>query len=208
MIKILIKKLIIIYKYRNLDVKIKSINTISIKDIINNNIVLHDKSCIWEKIILKWKIEIWEYSYINWPNSIIHWSNLHSIKIWKFCSISWWVSIISRNDHDFKKISTSDSFLKLYTDNISSDVWWNINIGNDVWIWCNVIILPWVDIWNWVIIWAWSIVTKNIPDYAIVAWNPAKIIKYRFNDEILKELKNINWENINKNEILKITKRL
>lgn len=52
-------------------------------------------------------------------------------------------------------------------------------IGNDVWIGANVIILPGVTVGNHCILAAGSIVTKNIPDYAIVGGNPAKVIKYR-----------------------------
>ncbi|MBQ4630515.1 MAG: acyltransferase [Clostridia bacterium] len=52
-------------------------------------------------------------------------------------------------------------------------------IGNDVWIGSRVTILPGVTIGNHVIIGAGSIVTKDIPDYAIAAGNPARVKKYR-----------------------------
>lgn len=52
-------------------------------------------------------------------------------------------------------------------------------IGNDVWIGTRAIIMPGVKIGNGVIIGAGSVVTKDIPDYAIVGGVPAKIIKYR-----------------------------
>lgn len=52
-------------------------------------------------------------------------------------------------------------------------------IGNDVWIGRRVIILPGVHIGNGVIIGAGAVVTKDVPDYAVVAGNPARIIKYR-----------------------------
>ena len=54
-----------------------------------------------------------------------------------------------------------------------------IYIGNDVWLGARVIVLPDVIIGNHVIIGAGSVVTKNIPDYAIAAGNPAKIIRMR-----------------------------
>jgi maltose O-acetyltransferase len=57
----------------------------------------------------------------------------------------------------------------------------NVNIGNDVWIGGQVIILPGVTIGNHSIIAAGSVVTKNIPDYSIVGGNPAKVIRYRTN---------------------------
>ena len=52
-------------------------------------------------------------------------------------------------------------------------------IGDDVWIGGRVIILPGVKIGNGAIIGAGSVVTKDVPEYSIVAGNPAKIIKYR-----------------------------
>jgi maltose O-acetyltransferase len=52
-------------------------------------------------------------------------------------------------------------------------------IGNDVWIGTKVIILPGLNIGSHSIIGAGSVVTKNVPEYAIVAGSPAKIIKFR-----------------------------
>ena len=52
-------------------------------------------------------------------------------------------------------------------------------IGNDVWIGGRVTILPGVHIGNGAIIGAGAVVTKNVPDYAIVGGNPAKVIRYR-----------------------------
>ena len=54
-----------------------------------------------------------------------------------------------------------------------------IHIGNDVWIGARVIILPGVKIGNHCIIGAGSVVTKDVPDYAIVGGVPAKIIRMR-----------------------------
>jgi maltose O-acetyltransferase len=55
-------------------------------------------------------------------------------------------------------------------------------IGNDVWIGTRVIILSGISIGNGAIIAAGSIVTKDVPDFAIVGGNPARIIKYRLNE--------------------------
>lgn len=54
-----------------------------------------------------------------------------------------------------------------------------VTIGNDVWIGARVIILPGVTIGNGVIVGAGAVVTKDVPDYMIVAGNPAKIIRER-----------------------------
>ena len=52
-------------------------------------------------------------------------------------------------------------------------------VGNDVWIGTNAVIMPGVTVGNGVIIGAGAVVTKDIPDYAIVGGIPARIIKYR-----------------------------
>lgn len=52
-------------------------------------------------------------------------------------------------------------------------------LGNDIWTGANIIILPGRKIGNGVIIGAGSVITKDIPDYAIVGGNPARIIKFR-----------------------------
>lgn len=52
-------------------------------------------------------------------------------------------------------------------------------IGNDVWIGGRVTILPGVHVGNGVIIGAGAVVSKDVPDYAIVGGNPARILKYR-----------------------------
>lgn len=52
-----------------------------------------------------------------------------------------------------------------------------VKIGNNVWIGSNVTILPGVEIGEGAVVGAGSVVTKNVPQYSIVAGNPAKIIK-------------------------------
>lgn len=84
-----------------------------------------------------------------------------------------------------------------------------IVIGNDVWIGAGAIILPGVTIGNGAIIGAGAVITKNVPDYAVVAGIPARVIKYRFQPEEIRILNKIKWwdwpeEQIKKNvELLK-----
>jgi acetyltransferase-like isoleucine patch superfamily enzyme len=54
-----------------------------------------------------------------------------------------------------------------------------IIVGNDVWIGANVTILKGVSIGNGAVIGAGSVVTKDVPEYAIAAGNPARVVKYR-----------------------------
>ena len=62
-----------------------------------------------------------------------------------------------------------------------------VNIGEYVWVGARTIILPGVSIGRGVVIGAGSVVSSDIPDYAVVGGNPAKIIKYR-DDKIFEDL--------------------
>lgn len=77
-------------------------------------------------------------------------------------------------------------------------------IGNDVWIGRSAIILPGVSVGNGAVIGAGSVVTKNIPAYAIAAGNPAKIIRYRFEETVIDRLEKIKWWEFSDDEIDKI----
>lgn len=93
------------------------------------------------------------------------------IKIGNNCSISQHITIIASNHNTAKDI------------NINQQGWDKKKIGvlieDDVWIGANSVILPGVTIGKGAVIGAGSVVTKNIPEYAIAAGNPAKVIKYR-----------------------------
>ena len=66
-------------------------------------------------------------------------------------------------------------------------------IGNDVWIGSGVKIMEDVTIHDGAVVAAGAIVTKDVPPYAIVGGVPAKIIKYRFDDETIKKLLDLKW---------------
>ncbi|WP_458700068.1 DapH/DapD/GlmU-related protein [Sulfurospirillum sp. 1307] len=74
-------------------------------------------------------------------------------------------------------------------------------VGHDVWIGHNVTVMGGVTIGNGAVIGSGAIVTKDIPAYAIVVGNPAKIIKFRFNSEIIDKLQEIQWWNWDKDKI-------
>lgn len=70
-----------------------------------------------------------------------------------------------------------------------------ITIGNDVWIGLRAIVMGGVTIGDGAIVAANSVVTKDVPPYAIVGGVPAKVIKMRFCDENINKLKNLKWWN-------------
>ena len=123
--------------------------------------------------------------------------------IGKYCSIAPHV-YISPYSHPTKYLSTSSSFYKLHTSNgiatsnapddpFQFEEFKGCNIGNDVWIAVNAVILDGITIGDGAVIAANSTVTHDIPPYAIVAGSPARIIKYRFSQDIIDRLLAIRW---------------
>lgn len=101
---------------------------------------------------------------------------------------------IGLGNHSLEEYSTSpyiynDTFLKKRRKEDFSPV----HIGNDCWIGANVLILDGIKIGNGVVIGAGSIVTKNIPDFAIVVGSPARVIRYRFDETTASFINNSLW---------------
>ncbi|MBR6576442.1 MAG: CatB-related O-acetyltransferase [Akkermansia sp.] len=68
-----------------------------------------------------------------------------------------------------------------------------VHIGSDVWIGNGVFIKNGINIGHGAIVGAHSVVTKDVPPYAIVAGNPAKLIRYRFSEDIIEKLLELKW---------------
>ena len=135
------------------------------------------------------------YSSIGDYSSIGRYSKITHTEIGKFCSISWDVTI-NAVQHNYKHIS-SHSFSKRpdYNFGVEDDLRNHefVKIKNDVWVGAGVIILPGLTIGNGAVLAAGSVVTSHVPDYAIVAGVPARIIKYRFDEKTIARLLNIQW---------------
>ena len=68
-----------------------------------------------------------------------------------------------------------------------------IIIGNDVWIGQNVTVMPGVHIGDGAIIGTNSVVAKDIPPYSIAVGNPCRIVRKRFDDELIELLLKLRW---------------
>jgi serine acetyltransferase len=77
----------------------------------------------------------------------------------------------------------------------------DIIIKDDVWIGANAIILSGVTIGQGALIGAGAVVTKDVPPYAIVGGNPAKVIKYRFSEKVIKKLLEFDFSKLDQNKI-------
>ena len=105
-----------------------------------------------------------------------------------------WVSTnpIFYNSQRYETFSKEKHHVNFPEYHISSD---EISIGNDVWIADRVTLKGGVRIGDGAVIGFGSIVTKDVPPYAIVAGSPAKIIKYRFPEGMIKDFIEMRWWN-------------
>lgn len=119
-----------------------------------------------------------------------------SLSIGKYCSISTQVLIFLGSEHRTDWVSTYP-FPILWKEAGSikghPSSKGDVSIGNDVYIGYHVIILSGVTIGDGAVIGAGSVVTKDVPPYAIMAGNPATIIRYRFDEETIRRLLEIKW---------------
>lgn len=133
--------------------------------------------------------------------TIMHWGENATLKIGKFCSIARDVTIFLGGNHRTDWVST-------YPFNVLCGAFPNakniighpvtkgdVSIENDVWIGYRATILSGVSIGNGAVIAANAVVTNDVPPYAVVAGNPAQIVKYRFSAETIDSLQKIQWWN-------------
>ncbi|MBS0636552.1 MAG: CatB-related O-acetyltransferase [Verrucomicrobia bacterium] len=120
--------------------------------------------------------------------------------IGKFCAIAAEVKFIMTGDHKLDAISTYpfpifgngwEKAFNIFDLPVKGD----ITIGNDVWLGYDCLIKNGVTIGNGAIIAARAVVVKDVPAYSIVAGNPAKILKMRFDDKTIERLQTIAWWN-------------
>ena len=117
-----------------------------------------------------------------------------AFEIGNYCSIASGVRCIPAN-HPVTDISTHPFFHRTEYGYVKTNpelkAMKKLVIGNDVWIGMNALIMPSCkNIGTGAIIAAGSIVTKDVPPYAVVGGNPAKIIKYRFSEKEIEMLLN------------------
>lgn len=116
-----------------------------------------------------------------------------TLKIGKFCSFASNVTILLSDEHKISSISTFP--LDVFWGNEKPFSKGDIIIGNDVWFGYGAIILSGVTIGDGAVVGAGTVVSHDVPAYAVVVGDPARIVKYRFEPEQIKQLLKIKWWN-------------
>lgn len=128
--------------------------------------------------------------------------NQPPVSIGSFCSIASGVVILANADHPIHLPSIypfrSNLFAKgkkpgKTSPNLDVVTKGPVEIGHDVWIGTNAIVLSGVSIGTGAVIGAGAVVTKAIPPYAIAVGNPARVVRYRFEPEIIERLLHSEW---------------
>lgn len=127
-------------------------------------------------------------------------TNINNCKTGKFCSIGPGCRIGPGQHPTDTIVSTHPAFYSTnvynrigFTDKQCFEEYIEIIIGNDVWIGANVIIVDGVNIGDGAMIAAGAVVTKDVAPYAIIGGIPAKVLKYRFDEENIDYLLKIKW---------------
>lgn len=151
------------------------------------------KGCLIDK-----HCKIGQYTFINTNCTIT------KATIGNYCSIGSNV-VIGPGQHDLDRVSISGHF---YHDGYEELTKEPVTIGHDVWIGTYAIIMRGVNVGTGAVIGAGAIVTKNVPDYAVVVGVPAKVIKYRFNEEQQEQTKQSRWFDLDKESAMQTIQKL
>ncbi len=164
----------------------------------------YDKEIYVKPTVKNPNIIVGDFTYIADSQFESHVTHLYEwngdkLIIGKFCQIASGVEFVMNGaNHQMNAVSTFPFYTlegwdmeppKKYDLPLKGDT----VIGNDVWIGQNAVVLPGVQIGDGAIIGAYSVVGSNVAPYTIVVGNPAKVLRRRFDDEMIELLLQFKW---------------
>lgn len=170
-------------------------------DIISTTV---GQRCSIDRRNFVYKSSIGDGTYTG-PNTVIR-----NCEIGKYCCISWGDSLGGRN-HNYQSVSLMQGIPIKKAFGVEPEMLDHApfcSIGNDVWIASNVVVIDGVHIGDGAVIGAGAVVVNDIPPYAIAVGVPAKVIKYRFDAEIIERLLELRWWDFNLNKIQEVASLL
>lgn len=171
-------------------------------------IILANDVEVEEDVVIEKNVELGHLKKLNRGLYIGHGSYIGACSsIGNFTSISLDVKI-GLMAHPLDYISTSPVFYAkrrgwVVKSTFNETLQGLTEIGHDVLISANVTILAGVKVGNGAVIGAGAFVNKDVPPYAVVVGTPARIVKYRFSEDIIRKLEEIKWWDMSKEELMK-----
>lgn len=138
-------------------------------------------------------IQIGRFSSINGPNTTFY-SEIHGIRVGNFTAIARNVDIQEWN-HPITRTSIFPVLQRVAGRPFSQEIESKgvIQIGSDVWLGAQVVVVSGAEISHGCIVAANAVVTGYLPPYSIAAGNPARVIKYRFSPEVIEAFLRLAW---------------
>jgi len=136
------------------------------------------------------KVTVGEMSY--GPVEVYTWGDENEkLIIGSYVSIASGVKFLLGGEHRYDTLMCYPLKVKVLWEEAGAVSKGPIIIGDDVWIGMDPLILSGVKVGKGAVIGARSVVTKDVPPYAIVARNPARLLKYRFTEEMIDKLSSL-----------------
>lgn len=138
-----------------------------------------------------------------------HWGHPNEeLRIGHFCSIGAAVEFLLGGNHAMDGISTFPFKVKYFGYKHEALSKGAIVVGDDVWIGNRAIIHSGVTIGQGAVVAAGAVVARDVPPYAVVAGNPARVVKHRFSPEVIRELLDLDYSRLADAAILQHGERL
>jgi acetyltransferase-like isoleucine patch superfamily enzyme len=143
------------------------------------------------KDLAGYEIGRWSYGDLE----VFAWSKNGKLKIGNFCSFAAHTTILLGGEHRIDLVTTFPIgvFLGGTARDAHEKTKGDVVIGNDVWVGQEATILSGVTIGDGAVVGAKSLVTADVPPYAIVAGNPASLIRMRFDEDTVRRMLEVRW---------------